>query len=57
MVNKFPSPKCTSGYVSNEKKPSAKVNFPLKNVELNKRWIRFVNKRDWLAMKHSMLCE
>ena len=57
MVNKFPSPKCTSGYVSNEKKPSAKVNFPLKNVELNKRWIRFVNKRDWLAMKRSMLCE
>ena len=26
-------------------------------MELNKQWIRFINKRDWLATKHSMLCE
>ena len=57
MANKFAAPKFTFGYVSNEKKPSAKFHFPLKNAELNKQWIRFVNKRDWLATKHSMLCE
>ena len=56
MVNKFAALKCTSGYVSNEKKPSAKFHFPLKNAELNKQWIRFVSKRYWLATKHSMLC-
>ena len=48
---------CISGYVSNEKKPSTKFHFPLKNAELNKQWIRFVNKRDQLATKHSILCE
>ena len=57
MVNKFAAPKCTSGYASNEKKPRSKFHFPLKNAELNKQWIRFVNKRDWPATKHSMLCE
>ena len=46
MVNKFAAPMCISGDVSNEKKPSAKFHFPLKNAELNKQWIRFVNKRD-----------
>ena len=48
---------CTSGYASNEKKQIAKFYFPLKNAELNKQWIRFVNRKDWLATKHSMLCE
>ena len=47
----------TSGNVSNEKKQSAKFLFLLKNAELNKQWIRFVNKKDWLATKHSVLCE
>ena len=46
MVKKVTAPKCTSGNVSNEKKLSAKFHFPLENVELNKHWIRFVNKRD-----------
>ena len=41
----------------NEKKQIAKFDFPLKNVELNKQWIRFVNRRDWLATKNSVLCE
>ena len=57
MVNKFAEPNCTSGFATNEKKPSAKFHFPLKNAELNKKWIRFVIKRDWLALKHSVLCE
>ena len=55
LTFKFPAPKCTTGYVSNEKKPSAKFHFPVKNAELNKQWIYFVNKRD--TTKHSMLCE
>ena len=57
MVNKFPAPKCSSGYASNEKKPSAKFHFPQKNAELKKQWIRFVNKKDWLATKNLMLRE
>ena len=57
MVNKFAEPNGTSGFATNEKKPSAKFHFPLKNAELNKKWIRFVIKRDWLAMKHSVMCE
>ena len=32
-------------------------NFPLKNAELKRQWIRFVNRRDWLATKHLVLCE
>ena len=57
MVNKCTASKCTFGYASNEKKPSGKFHFPLKNVELNKQWIRFVNKRDWPATKYSIMCE
>ena len=57
MVNKCAAPKCTSGYTSNEKKQIAKFHFSLKNAELNKQCIRFVNRRDWLTKKHSVLCE
>ena len=57
MIDKFQALKYTSGYASNEKKASAKFHFPLKNAELNKHSIRFVSKRDWVATKHSMLCE
>ena len=31
--------------------------FHKKNAELNKQWIRFVNKKDWLATKNLMLRE
>ena len=47
MLNKCAAPKCTSDYASNEKKQIAKFDFPLKNAELKKQWIRFVNRRDW----------
>ena len=57
MVNKCAPPKCTSGYTSNEKKQIPKFHFPLKNAKLNKQWICFVNRRDWLATKHSVQCE
>ena len=57
MVNKCAAPKCTSGYASNEKKQMAKFHFPLKNAESKKQRNRFVNRRDWIATKRSVLCE
>ena len=54
MVRQRASLKCTSCY-ANEKKQIA--DFSQKNVELNKQWISFVNRRDWLATKHSVLSE
>ena len=61
MVNKYAASKCNSGYASNEKKNQkkqiGKFHFPLKNAELNKQWTRFVNRRDWLAVKYSVLRE
>ena len=57
MFNKCAAPKCASGYASNENKQIAKFHFPLKNAELKRQRIRFVNRRDWLAVKHLVLCE
>ena len=57
MVNKYAAPKYTSGYARNEKKQISKFHFPLKNAESKKQWIHFVNTRDWIATKQSMLCE
>ena len=57
MFNKCAAPKCTSGYASNEKKQIAKFHFPLKNAELQKYWIRFVNRRGRIATEHLVLCE
>ena len=57
MINRCVALKSTPGYASNEKKLIAKFHFPLKNAESNKQWIRFVNSRNWLATKHSMLCK
>ena len=58
MFNKCETPKCTtSGYASDEKKQIEKFNFLLKTADLKKQWIRFVNRRDWLARKYLVLCE
>ena len=57
MVNKRPAPSCRSGYAKNETKHITKFHFPLKNFELNRLWIRFVNRKDWKPTKHSVLCE
>ena len=32
-------------------------HFPLKNEDLNKNWIRFLNRSYWVPTKHSVLCE
>ena len=42
MVNKCAAPKCQRGYTS-----STQENCWTKNEELNKKWIRFVNRSDW----------
>ena len=47
MVNKCAAPKCQTGYTSSTRKLSS-FHFPLKKEELNKKWIRFVNKIDWV---------
>ena len=51
MGNKCATPKCFSGYASNEKKQIAKFHLPLnkQSKESKKQWIRFVNRRDWIA--------
>ena len=56
MVNKCAAPKCQTGYTSSTRKLSS-FHFPLKKEELNKKWIRFVNRSDWVPRKHSVLCE
>ena len=30
--------------------------FPLKSPELNRKWIRFVNRRDWAPTRRSGVC-
>ena len=57
MVNKCAAPSCRSGYAKNETKHITKFHFPLKNFELIRLWIRFVNRKDWKPTKHSVLCE
>ena len=56
MVNKCVAPKYQTGYTSSPGKLSS-FHFPLKNEELNKKWIRFLNRSDWVLTKHSVLCE
>ena len=57
MVKKCASPKCTSGYARNKKKQTAKFYFPLRNVELKKQLIRFVNRRDSACNETLVLCK
>lgn len=56
MVNKCAVPGCKTGYTSDQNKGTPTFHFPLKNVELNKRWVRFVNRESWHPTKHSVIC-
>ena len=56
MANKCVAPNCQTGYTSSTEKLSS-LHFPLKNEELNKQCIRFVNRSDWVPTKHSVLRE
>ena len=57
MVNKCAALSCGSGYAKNETKHITKFYVPLKNFELNRLWIRFVNRKAWKPTKHYVLCE
>ena len=57
MVNKCAAPSCRSDYAKKETKHITKFHFPLKNFELKRQWIKFVNRKDWKPTKHSGLCE
>ena len=48
--------KCQTGHISSTGKVSS-FHSPQKNEELNKKWIRFDNRSDWVATKHSVLRE
>ena len=39
------------------KQNRSEFHFPLKNFELNRLWILFVNRKHWKPTKHSVLCE
>ena len=62
MVNTCVVVCCKTGY----KKRQHKIHvipekfpvfrFPLKNQELNRKWIRFVNRRDWAPTRRSGVC-
>ena len=56
MVNKCAASKYQTGYTFSTGKLSS-FHFPLKNEELSKKWIRFVNRSDWVPTKHPVLCE
>ena len=53
MVNKCVVTNCTSGYATGLKKPS--FLFP-EDSELRKKWIYFVNRKDWFPTKYSVIC-
>ena len=55
MINKCAAPSCRSGYAKNETKHITKFQFPLKNFELNRLWIWFVNRKDWKPTKHCLM--
>ena len=70
MPNKCASYGCSSGYnyessekrkeeagESSEKGKISTFYFPLKNEELLQKWIKFVNRKDWIPTSSSVLCE
>ena len=57
MINKCAATSCRSGYVKHKTKHITRFHFALKNFELNRLWIQFVNRKDWKRAKHSVLCE
>ena len=53
MANECVAANCTTGYATGEKKPS--FLFP-ENAELRSKWIYFVNRKDWVPTKCSVIC-
>ena len=55
MVNKCCVYGCKSGYLTTGKKVSS-FRFPFYDLELRKKWISFVNRRDWEPTTNSVIC-
>ena len=53
MVNKCVVTNCASRYTTGEKNPSFLF---LENKELCKKWIYFVNCKNWAQTKYSVVC-
>ena len=58
MVNKCAAYGCNTGLTSHETHSKiATFHFPLKKEEVLKKWIQFVNRKDWKPSSCSILCE
>ena len=55
MVNKRVVFGCNSGY-STCKENVSSFRFPAANPELLQKWIKFVNRADWIPTKNSVIC-
>ena len=62
MVNTYVFAYCETGYKKRQHKINdvpekfAVFRFPLKNPKVNRKWIRFVNRRDWAPTRRSGIC-
>ena len=59
MVNKYTAGKCKTDYKSNDyqSKDITAFLFPIKKLDLNKQWNRFVNRITREPVQHFVLCE
>ena len=55
MVNKCVVFGCNSGY-STSKENVSSFRFPAEKPELLQKWIKFVNRADWIPTKNSVIC-
>ena len=55
MVNKCVAFGCSTGYENTGEKIST-FSFPHDKPDLIQKWLKFVNRADWVPTKHSVLC-
>ena len=53
MVNKCVVTNCSTGYKTRQKKASFYFH---EDQELKRKWIYFLNRKDWLPTAHSVIC-
>ena len=53
MVHKFAVTNCSTSYKTGQKKASFHFH---EDQELKRKWIYFVNRKDWLPNAHSVIC-
>lgn len=57
MVNKCCVYGCNTGYSTAKEEKISSFRFPLKNMDLCIKWIKFVNRKNFKPSKHSCICE